>query len=66
MRLKKLKIFTVFFIILVLIAAYVLGLLRTYVFKPPPSSAVVPCTVFMAKKSNGLEPVGCSDPAFRG
>jgi hypothetical protein len=58
MRLRKLKIFTVFFIILVLLAAYGLGLLRTYVFKPPPSSAAIPGAVLMAKNPNGLEPVG--------
>ncbi|MEW6110574.1 MAG: hypothetical protein AB1664_00465 [Thermodesulfobacteriota bacterium] len=58
MRLRKLKAFTVFFIILVILAAYGLGLLRTYVFKPPPSSASVPCAVLMAQNPNGLEPVG--------
>ena len=39
MRIRKLRIFTVFFIILVILAAYGLALLRTYVFKPPQPAA---------------------------
>ncbi len=39
MRIRKLKIFTIFFIIVVVLAAYGLALLRTYVFKPPAPQA---------------------------
>jgi hypothetical protein len=40
-RIRNLRIFTLGFIILVLVASYGLALLRTYVFKPaPPSSAM--------------------------
>ncbi|MBI5572119.1 MAG: hypothetical protein HY914_19405 [Desulfomonile tiedjei] len=39
MRIRKLRIFTVFFVILVILAAYGLALLRTYVFKPPQPAA---------------------------
>ncbi len=39
MRIRKLRIFTVFFIALVLLAAYGLALLRTYTFKPPPEAS---------------------------
>jgi len=56
MRLRKLKIFTVFFIMLVLLAAFGLGLLRTYVFKPPPSSAAMPYVVLMAGTPSGMNP----------
>lgn len=42
MRIRKLRIFTVFFVIFVLIAVYGLALLRTYVFKPPLSSETTP------------------------
>ncbi|MBI4963767.1 MAG: hypothetical protein HY913_10875 [Desulfomonile tiedjei] len=59
MRIRKLKIFTVFFVILVVIAVYGLALLRTYVFKPPPSSsAAPPATVATAT-------LGCSPEVFR-
>jgi len=47
-RIRKLRIFTFFFVILVLIAVYGLALLRTYVFKPPPSSAANPAAVVCA------------------
>lgn|GEM_PF-1095840 len=39
MRIRKLRIFTLLFIVGVLVAAYGLALLRTYVFKPPPESS---------------------------
>ncbi len=45
MRIRRLKIFTLLFVILVLLAAYGLALLRTYVFKPPPSAADIPMAV---------------------
>jgi len=38
-RIRKLRLFTLVFIIGVLVAAYGLALLRTYVFKPPPASS---------------------------
>jgi len=39
MRIRNLKIFTVLFIIVVVVACYGLALLRTYVFKPPAPPA---------------------------
>lgn len=36
---RRLQIFTLGFIVLVLLASYGLALLRTYVFKPPPASS---------------------------
>jgi hypothetical protein len=39
MRIRNLKIFTVWFIIVVVVACYGLALLRTYVFKPPAPPA---------------------------
>jgi len=44
-RIRKLRIFTVFFVVFVLLAVYGLALSRTYVFKPPPSSATTPPAV---------------------
>jgi hypothetical protein len=44
-RIRNLGIFTLFFVLLVLLAAYGLALLRTYVFKPPPSAAIIPIVV---------------------
>lgn len=37
-RIRKLRIFTVIFVVVVLLAAYGLALLRTYVFKPVPEA----------------------------
>ncbi len=45
MRIRRLRVFTVVFIILMLLAAYGLALLRTYAFKPPPSSAGTPAAI---------------------
>ncbi|MDQ7783237.1 MAG: hypothetical protein RDU20_10175 [Desulfomonilaceae bacterium] len=41
MRIRNLRIFSVLFVIVVVLAVYGLALLRTYVFKPPaaPSKA---------------------------
>ncbi|MCA1960169.1 MAG: hypothetical protein LDL33_05195 [Desulfomonile sp.] len=39
MRIRRLRIFTLIFVIAVLIAAYGLALLRTYIFKPAPGSS---------------------------
>ena len=50
MRIRKLKIFTIFFVALVLLAAYGLALLRTYVFKPPPSSSSLPAAVALLER----------------
>ena len=47
---RKLKIFTVFFIALTLLAAYGLALMRTYVFKPPASSSSLPAAVALLEK----------------
>jgi hypothetical protein len=44
-RIRILRMFTLFFVVLVLLAAYGLALLRTYVFKPPPSAAGIPTVV---------------------
>ncbi|MEW6141303.1 MAG: hypothetical protein AB1733_24015 [Thermodesulfobacteriota bacterium] len=51
MRIRKLKVFTVFFMIFVLLAAYGLALLRTYAFKPPPSGARVTPPVIIMESS---------------
>lgn len=42
MRTRKLRIFLVVFIAVVLLASYGLALLRTYVFKPPSGSSRIP------------------------
>ena len=49
-RMRKLKIFTIFFIALTLLAAYGLALMRTYVFKPPASSSSLPAAVALLEK----------------
>jgi hypothetical protein len=49
-RIRKLKIFTIFFILLVLLAAYSLALMRTYVFKAPPSKSSLPAAVALLEK----------------
>jgi hypothetical protein len=49
-RIRKLKIFTVFFIALTLLAAYSLALMRTYVFKAPPSKSSLPAAVALLEK----------------
>lgn len=58
MRIRKLNIFTFFFVILVLIAVYGLALLRTYTFKPPPGASGIPPAVRYA--ANG--PLGGVHP----
>jgi hypothetical protein len=44
-RIRRMRILTVVFIVLVLLAAYGLALLRTYVFKPPPPAAGISIAV---------------------
>ncbi len=51
MRIRRLRIFTVFFVIFVLLVAYGLAMLRTHVFKPPPSAAGIP--VFVSSLGQG-------------
>ena len=55
MRTRKLGIFTAIFIVVVLLAAYGLALLRTYVFKPPPSGAGNPTTATTFRTSSSTE-----------
>ncbi len=54
MRIRKLKVFTVFFMIFVLLAAYGLALLRTYAFKPPSSGAGLTAPVNVMESSAEL------------
>jgi hypothetical protein len=49
-RIRKLRIFTIFFIALTLLVAYGLALMRTYVFKPPASSSSLPAAVALLEK----------------
>ena len=51
MRTRKLKVFSVFFMIFVLLAAYGLALLRTYAFKPQPSGACLTAPVIVMESS---------------
>ncbi len=51
MRIRNLRIFTVFFIALVLVAAYGVALLRTYAFKPPPASSKIPVAAALVKNT---------------
>lgn len=40
----------IFFVALVVLAAYGLALLRTYVFTPPPSSSSLPAAVALLER----------------
>jgi len=55
MRMRKLRLFTVIFIVVVLLAAYGLALLRTYAFKPLPSGTGNPTTATSFRMSSSTE-----------
>jgi len=59
-RIKKLRIFTLFFVILVLCAVYGLAWLRTYTFKVPPANSSTPAVVRYAVNAplNQVDPAG--------